>query len=85
MQEVGSLVAGDLTLLEDSKFVGMVSGDLIVAAGVKAVVAGMIGGNLVVEKGAKVTFTGMAAGQVLNRGGSLTGSGLVAGRRRDVA
>lgn len=73
---------GDLTLTENGRFDGMVQGNLTVAARVRALVAGMVQGNLVVEPGAQVELNGMIGGDLINRGGKVSGTGMIAGRHR---
>jgi hypothetical protein len=83
MRYIDYVVPGILSLSEDSHCSSMVAGDLIVSAGLRAEITGMVAGNLVVEPGAQVLLTGMVAGDLINRGGEVTGAGLVAGKRRE--
>jgi len=85
MQVIDQMFADDLTIDEDCRFTGMVAGNLTVAQGRHVEVKGMVGGNLIIEARAHVVFNGMVAGNIMNHGGSVIGSGLVAGHRRDVA
>ena len=63
----------------EGRFTGMVNGTAIVPAGADAEIRGMINGTLIAEPGSRVHVTGMVNGTIVNRGGSITGSGMVNG------
>ena len=71
--------AGDLTLAEDGRFRGMVTGTLTIAAGCSVEMAGMVTGTLVVESGAEVLVSGMVTGGIVDRGGRVAVTGMVSG------
>ena len=68
---------GDLTI--EGKFEGMLDGTAIVPAGADADIRGMVNGTLIAEPGSRVHITGMVNGRIVNRGGAITGSGMVNG------
>lgn len=69
----------DGTVTIEGRFTGMVNGTAIVPAGADAEIRGMINGTLIAEPGSRVHVTGMVNGTIVNRGGSITGSGMVNG------
>jgi cytoskeletal protein CcmA (bactofilin family) len=80
---IDGMIARGLTLDEDARVTGLVAGKLIVSPGVRAEVAGMVSGDMIVEAGAEVALSGMVSGDLVNKGGTVTGSGLVSGERRE--
>ena len=71
--------AGDLTLAEDGRFRGMVTGTLTIATGCTVDMAGMVTGSLVVEPGASVLMSGMVNGGIVDLGGQIAVTGMVTG------
>ena len=71
--------AVDLTLTEDGRFRGIVTGTLTIAAGCAVDMAGMVDGALVVEPDAAVLVSGMVNGGIVDRGGRVVVTGMVNG------
>jgi hypothetical protein len=61
-------VLGPMRVHEDTRFHGMIDGDVTVVPGVSFDMRGMIAGNLTIEPDASVVLRGMVAGSAINRG-----------------
>lgn len=78
MTRLGGILAGDVRATADGDDVsGIVHGDVVVAAGVRATVSGIVEGRVLVEPGAQVTVSGMVSGGIENRGGTVRVTGMV--------
>ncbi|MES2337864.1 MAG: hypothetical protein V4537_07210 [Pseudomonadota bacterium] len=66
------------TLTIAGAFRGMLTGTAIVAAGTCADIGGMVSGTLIVERDAVVTISGMVNGSIVDRGGTITVTGMAA-------
>lgn len=67
------------TVTIEGRFTGMVNGTAVVPAGADSEIRGMVNGTLIAEPGSRVHITGMVNGRIVNRGGAITGSGMVNG------
>lgn len=71
------MATGTVRIDDDRTVSGMINGVLEVAPGCRVIISGMVNGTLVIGAGAEVDVTVMVNGRIDNRGGRLTGLGMI--------
>ena len=74
---VAGIHRGTLTIGGRGQVSGTVLGDIHVLEGRHVNISGTCRGNLVVEKGSRAVVSGVITGRIINRGGSVSGSGIL--------
>lgn len=77
MRDLSGIVTGAIRLDHDGEISGIVSGDITVAAGRRALISGMIRGDITAEPGAEVVITGIVNGAVHAEGATVHVTGIV--------
>ncbi len=77
MRDLSGIVTGAIRLDHDGEISGIVSGDITVAAGCRALISGMIRGDITAEPGAEVVITGIVNGAVHAEGATVRVTGIV--------
>jgi hypothetical protein len=85
MRTIRDRVEGPQRITDDVTLHGMITGDVIVAAGGHLELHGMCSRSLRVESGGAVNLHGTVSGNVTNHGGRLVISGTIVGQLHDLA
>lgn len=80
MREIPGVIDGDLDVHEDIVLIGVVSGSVVVNTGHTLIITGVVSGNLTLEKGSVARVPGIVNGDIVDKGGELDLTGILAGR-----
>ena len=66
-----------ITILKDSKWVGVINSDMIVESGYRITSIGCINGNVIIKSASIFINKGVVNGRIINEGGELINRGVI--------